>query len=280
MNKGFHEVLITPKDIPAIILLHNSLSSECALHWHSDIEICYSADSRLLVTNNDHNFILEEDSISVINSGELHQINAVPNYSKTSLSVIVSYQFLKETYPKIDDIIFKIDKTTEAYAELKKLLNKIYYLYKEESHDELIYLRINEALYGILYLLLNNFKEDKVKNASISTQKYHERYQKILKYIDENYNQSITLDDVASFSNISKHHLSREFKKYVGYGFRKHINKVRIQHSLDDLINTDMPLIDIAVNHGFNDTRSYISAFKEIFYTTPTKYRKQFNIEK
>ena len=85
MNKGFHEVLITPKDIPAIILLHNSLSSECALHWHSDIEICYSADSRLLVTNNDHNFILEEDSISVINK-DFSFCDRVLSVSKRNIS--------------------------------------------------------------------------------------------------------------------------------------------------------------------------------------------------
>ena len=280
MEKAFHEVLVTPNNIPAIILLHSSVNSECPLHWHSAIEICYSADSKLVVTSNDHTFILEEESIAIINSNCFHKMNALPNHSKSSLSVIICYQFLKTIYPEIDSITFKIDSTTEAYNELKLSLKNIYDLYKENNLNKLSYLKINEALYRILYLLLNDFKENKLNTVSISTKKYHQRYQEILKYIEANYNTPLTLDDVASFSNISKHHLSREFKKYVGDGFRRHINKIRIEHSLNDLTTTDMPLIDIAVNHGFNDARSYINAFKEIFYITPTKYRKDFKINK
>ena len=37
------------------------------------------------------------------------------------------------------------------------------------------------------------------------------------------------------------------------------------KYSLNDLIIADILLIDIAINHGFNDARSYINAFKDIF---------------
>ena len=101
-----------------------------------------------------------------------------------------------------------------------------------------------------------------------------------MKFIEDNYAEPLTLDDISKFSNISKHHLSREFKKYVGDGFKQHVSKLRIQHSLSDLTTTDMVLIDIAVKHGFNDSRSYINAFKELFGITPSKYRKDFMFNK
>lgn len=279
MENAFHEILVTPNNIPAIILLHNSPESECLLHWHSSIEICYSANSKLLVTDNDNTFMLEEDSIAIINSGCSHKIKALPNHSKSSLSVIICYQFLKTIYPEIDNIIFKIDSNNEVYNELRLSLKKIYNLYKE-NNNKYRYLLANEALYRILYLLFNNFTENKLNSVYISSQKYHQRYEEILKYIEANYTEPLTLDDIASFSNISKHHLSREFKKYVGDGLKKHISKIRIKYSLNDLTTTDIPLIDIAINHGFNDARSYINAFKDIFGITPSKYRKDFMINK
>ena len=109
---------------------------------------------------------------------------------------------------------------------------------------------------------------------------YLDVLEEILKYIEANYTEPLTLADIASFSNISKHHLSREFKKYVGNGLKKHISKIRIKYSLNDLTTTDIPLIDIAINHGLNDERSYINAFKDIFGITPSKYRKDFMINK
>lgn len=277
MSTAFHEILVTPNNIPAIILLHNGSASEskCPLHWHSAIEICYSADSILTITVDDKNEILKEDSITIINSNCSHKINPISGHANSCLSVIICYQFLKTTYPEIDNITFKIDTKNKCYEDLKHALKKIYNLYKDDT-NKLRYLLVNEALYRILYLLFNNFSEEKLNNVHIGTQKYHQRYEDILKYIELNYAEPLTLDDIATYSNISKHHLSREFKKYVGDGFRRHITKIRIEHSLKDLTMTDMPLIDIAIKHGFNDSRSYINGFKEFFGITPAKYRKDF----
>ena len=280
MYSAFHEILVPTGNIPAIILLHDSATAPpCPLHWHSAVELCYSVNSKLDVTIDDNSFILHENSVAIVNSGCTHQINPVTYYENDCLSVIICYPFLQTMYPEIDTINFKLNNNDSAFNDLILTLDKLYKLYKSDDNS-FRYLQANEFIYKILYLLFTNFTEKKLSKSSVSSQKYHQRYDEILKFIEDNYAEPLTLDDISKFSNISKHHLSREFKKYVGDGFKKHVSKLRIQHSLSDLTTTDMVLIDIAVKHGFNDSRSYINAFKELFGITPSKYRKDFMFNK
>ena len=98
-------------------------------------------------------------------------------------------------------------------------------------------------------------------------------------YIQDHYNESLTLESVAAYAHLSKEHLSREFKKYVGEGFRTHLVNIRLSKAQADLIGTDMSLLDVALKHGFPDLRSYTTAFKESFGQSPKQYRRNYKIQ-
>ena len=66
-------------------------------------------------------------------------------------------------------------------------------------------------------------------------------------------------------------------KKQTGTTFYQYLQKIRLKHAYYDLIHTNMKIIDIALNHGFKNVKSFENVFKKEYHTTPTKYRKVNN---
>lgn len=54
-----------------------------------------------------------------------------------------------------------------------------------------------------------------------------------------------------------------------------YINIIRLEKSYPDLMNTDYPIIQIALNHGFPNEKSYNRVFKAVYNVTPYQYRKE-----
>ena len=54
----------------------------------------------------------------------------------------------------------------------------------------------------------------------------------------------------------------------------QYIHTVRLEKSYPDLMNTDLPIIQIALKHGFPSEKSYTRVFKSVYQMTPSHYRK------
>lgn len=92
-------------------------------------------------------------------------------------------------------------------------------------------------------------------------------------YIEENLYNKISLDDIALYTGISKYYLHRIFKSLTGESIIEYVQGRKLTSSINELINTNMRIIDIALNYGFDYEQSYIRAFKKCFGCTPLKVR-------
>ena len=95
---------------------------------------------------------------------------------------------------------------------------------------------------------------------------------KIIEEIEKRYNQDLTLEIIAEQFHFHPNSLSRLFKRQTTISFYQYL-----QHAYYDLIHTNMKIIDIALNHGFKNVKSFENVFKKEYHTTPTKYRKVNN---
>lgn len=102
-----------------------------------------------------------------------------------------------------------------------------------------------------------------------------DHFKEVLNYIDENLKGTLTLDDLASYSNMSKYHFSRIFKELTNYSPIEYIRRRKLCESLNHLLNTDYKIIDIALEYGFQYEQSYIRSFISLFNISPDKYRKE-----
>lgn len=99
--------------------------------------------------------------------------------------------------------------------------------------------------------------------------------QNILKYINLNYMNDITLQEICNIYNYSMTHMSAKFKKKAGISFLEYLQKIRVENSMKLLSDTNLSIVEIASSIGYKDLRSYYRIFKKHIGTTPGKFRKE-----
>lgn len=94
-----------------------------------------------------------------------------------------------------------------------------------------------------------------------------------VEYIENNIYSKITLDDIAQHTGISKYYMHRVFKSLTGEPLMEYVQSRKLTSSIRELVNTNMRIIDIAYDYGFEYEQSYIRAFRKKFGYTPLRVR-------
>jgi AraC family transcriptional regulator len=94
-------------------------------------------------------------------------------------------------------------------------------------------------------------------------------------YIEDNIYNKMILDDIAMYCGISKYHLHRLFKSLTGETLMDYVQSRKLSASIRELSDTNMRIIDIALEYGFDYEQSYIRAFRKKFGYTPLKVRSE-----
>lgn len=92
-------------------------------------------------------------------------------------------------------------------------------------------------------------------------------------YIDNNINDSLTIDEIASEFHFNKFHLMRKFKENTGLTINQYMNNRKIQNSMHALTYTDDSMLKIALNNGFNSLEYFSEQFTKIVGLSPSKFR-------
>ncbi|ROR22317.1 AraC-like DNA-binding protein [Mobilisporobacter senegalensis] len=98
----------------------------------------------------------------------------------------------------------------------------------------------------------------------------------IMKDIDKNFMDSLSLDFFSDKYSISKYHLAREFKRYTGTTINEYIISTRISYAKELLKYSDLSIEEITYACGMNSESHFINLFKSRENTTPLGYRKEW----
>lgn len=98
--------------------------------------------------------------------------------------------------------------------------------------------------------------------------------QRVLNYIDRNIKGGISLDEAAEYANMSSCYFSKFFKKITGMNFITYVTDRKIEAAQEMLLDTDMPVINIAYELSYSETNYFSKAFKKKVGVTPTEYRE------
>ena len=97
----------------------------------------------------------------------------------------------------------------------------------------------------------------------------------IQSYIDRNYASQITLDALSHSFGISKYHMSREFKRYIGKSPNDYLIDLRLDHAKSLLVDSGRTIADIGQLVGIPNTNHFLYLFKSREGITPSAFRKQ-----
>ncbi len=93
-----------------------------------------------------------------------------------------------------------------------------------------------------------------------------------ISYINDHYNEDLSLSLVANKLGLSSSYLSSKFSAETGTGFVDYVNKVRINQACAWLKRGYYKIYEVAEKVGFNDTKYFTKLFKKITGTTPKKF--------
>lgn len=214
----------------------------------------------------------------------------------------------EEVYPVVEDDIIFINSNVN-HTEMKQDDNEFNYIvlgvsgisfdmlkqndfsiynYHQHKHEILYYLKeivrearqkeehYQAALLRLLDLLLINLtrRVDDLSLSNVEVEKISLECAFVMKYIDKNYQERITLDSLAKLTHTSKYYLSHAFKEYNGQSIIDYLIDRRIKEASILLRTTNHPIGAIAQMVGYETTSYFSSAFKNRMKMSPLNYRK------
>lgn len=236
-------------------------------HWHENIEVLYCVEGSGAVQINAESIEIKEGDMVIVNSKCLHCIGS--NKRVRYLCLIVDNEFFKSNGIKIDSLIFNVKIHDEKAAELMK---NIWDVFKHENEMFGKAEKRQSILTFILYLCKAYSRVR--KNEPEHKSKAYAAVLDAVEYINVNFPQRITIDELAQMYNYSKYHFSRLFKENTGLTIIEHINKRRCEHARLLLRDTQKTVSQICYECGFDTPSYFTKTFKQQYGLLPTDYKK------
>lgn len=132
-----------------------------------------------------------------------------------------------------------------------------------------------EEIEEALFVMTENLKKKKIVHPEESEDSTAGSFivKNALQYMEEHYNEKITLNKVAEMTFVSQWHLSKLLNKQEGKNFSEILNTIRIQHAKDFLKNPSYRIGDISEMVGFMDVAHFSRVFKKTEGISPNEYR-------
>jgi AraC family transcriptional regulator len=226
-------------------------------------------DDCFLITNAGQNYTLEIDEKLSAETFNVHfgerfaddliqsqslSVEKIFDQAENSSPVFSFHNRLMRRNEKINQLIAALKTNRDELREAELLSD----LFIELLHDELHLHRTIIALPS----LKKSTRDELVKKILLSVD-----------YIHEFYNQSLSLDELARVSCLSKFHFLRLFKMAMRQTPHQFINRVRIEKSKELLSSSKLEVKHIADSVGFSDSSSFSRAFYQHVGAYPSQFR-------
>ena len=274
--KYYQEKIETELLIPARIYFGQSKTNNChyPLHWHDNLEFDLVLSGTIKGRINGKLIEVQAGEFFFVNSGELHETEAIDKNTINAITILLSYDLFKEYSNDIDSYYFDFTGNEVAKKKVRNLIIKCADVYKKKN--EFYELEVSIILRQICEVLL---KECRKKREDVNFNRYEEKsmanVKRAITYMEKNYDVNFSLKDIANEVGMAPTYFSRFFKKTTGETFYCYLNKIRLYNAHKELINTDSSITEIALNNGFSNVKSFIEFFKKVYGVTPAKYKNE-----
>jgi AraC-like DNA-binding protein len=251
-------------------------------HWHIDIELVYVCEGQIRIGINKECRTLKTGDFALFSSKDIHYYDSKDLHSSIII-IIFSPEFIRMqgglpenlqlATPFIDTkMLSGVNSSVQ-----KNIQNIVYSIVKECSDKMKFYdLQIKSKLLELYATIYRYFP-----TYTIDLSKENRRFpdmelmQVALQYLENNFMNNITLNDIAERVSFSPFYFSRLFKRISGMNFKMYLNSIRIDKAENMLSLTSRTIADIAFECGFNSIRTFNRDFKTIKNCTPSDFRKQ-----
>lgn len=256
-------------------------------HWHTNIEIVFVEKGPLRIVTDGISRTGQTGDIFFFNSEQLHQINGtkVDNSLYSFVFSLSMLNFQENDYvqntliePLCRERFFPPQLSPQApcYADVCRELNELRCL--SISRPAAYQLIIKAELYRLLAILEQHDQFiPGVRQFSRGHSQTALRLKKVLQYIAEHYKENISLNQAAAVMHMTPKYFSNYFSSNLHINFVQYLNRYRIEQASILLQTTDLPVMEVAFESGYENFSYFIRRFKEFQGCTPSDYRKNLN---
>ncbi len=270
--------------LKGVLLYHNDLA-DYPLHWHNEVELILLLSGSLkLKFHNDSSAVVNcmPGDIILIAPGTLHEYisNSAGGEKLILLFDLANYSQVSALVPLIKTLPPYTHISQNAYpVEVARLHNYFWeidrlYGQRDEFQQISVYSLVSLILAQIGSMHLSDYNTD-----AISADPQRKNINKLIEvtnYIDSHRSDDLTVEQLAALAGFSKFHFERLFKSYMGISCYQYITKRRVLMAQELLGDTDLSVMDIALQSGFFSLSTFNRVFKEMNKCSPTEYRKLY----
>lgn len=272
---------------PFTVKFHNDIPNQLNYHTHSTYEIYYFQAGKVNYLINDRIYKLTSGDMILMHGMTLHKAHLEQNdrYERIIIHFDPFYfsQHIQPSYAP--DLLIPFNKLKNirlsfnepVRIEIENLLHKLVNLQQsddsfatERSHIVLLELML------LIYIQCQQPLQETKQNHHVSTKETH--VQNIITYIEEHYQQDVSLQHIQQALHLNKFYLSKSFKEVTGTTIFQYMLERRIYAAKVLLINKSSTITDISYEVGFKHPAHFSRSFKLVTGVTAEQYRKQYSI--
>ncbi|HXB45714.1 MAG TPA: AraC family transcriptional regulator [Puia sp.] len=255
------------------------------LHYHEEFELNFIQNAKNAKrVIGDH--IEEIDDLELVLVGSNLQHAWFTHHCKSNEIKEITMQFHKDLFDdrflrrnQLSFIRTMLEKSSRGIlfsrATTELLAPRIIGLNQTQGFDSVL------ELMSILHDLSTSRNMRILSDASFNVAEKHSynsrRIENAFEYMNQNFDKSITLTEVARLANMTEVSFSRFFKQRTGNTFIDSLNEIRLGHATRILIETTENVSEVAYDCGFNNISNFNRIFKKKKGCTPKQFRESFS---
>lgn len=252
--------------------INDRTDQEFEWHYHDFHKIIIFVSGKVIYHIEGKAYQLKPQDILLVSQGAIHKPEIDPSipYERYIFWIRddLSSPELNTCFQKANDRSFNLIRLDSVLQEkLKDLLPEIEHSLRDTQFGDSI---LSKALFAQFMVYINRIF---LKSSTAPDQKSYSsdsQVEQLLKYINRNLSENLSIDHLAERFFFSKYHMMRKFKKETGYTIHNYIISKRLLHARS-LIAQGTPVMKAAMQSGFQDYTAFVRAYKKQFGTVPTQ---------
>jgi len=252
------------------------------LHWHSEFEINYVLEGQAEFLCGDERFVTQTGDVVIIPPNRLHAIYTHGDFEQRYDTIVFSADMLGASVndrcavecirPLVNGhfgIRIHITALHPYYDEIKTTVENIFSCAKGNTSQ--LDMLLKSEMLRLFWLLEDSGDIFYTDGNRIDSA---ELIRPAIEYINDNYCENITVQQLAAVVNLSKSYFMARFKQAAGVGAVEYITQLRIKKACRLLAESRMTAAEIAFECGFRNLSNFNRQFRKVAGCTPVEYRK------
>ncbi len=256
--------------------LKDKKNLEFEFHYHDFDKIIIFLSGNVTYLIEGKTYFLKPWDILFVNNHDVHKAIIDPTVTYERIVIWTDTKFIEKNFFHDCDLTLCFKTKSKRSFNLTrvnlKLQDNLKSLITELEHsinsDEFGSELLSTSLFFQFLIYLNRIHINNSYIFDEKSLKYDKQINEILKYINMNLSENLSIDLISEKFFISKYYLMHKFKKETGYTLHNYILKKRI-FKASELIETGCPITKAAIQCGFNDYSNFLRAYKKIFNASP-----------